>query len=165
MKALRVAADSSCLIALAQVKLFWLLRELFAEIYIPRAVYEEIVIAGRGEAGSDETKGAVENGWIIRKDVQDAVAVSALTTILGKGESEVLVLCKELNIDYALIDEKTARNMAELMSIETMGTLGLVDLAASSGFPVDKRQIIDQLMGLGFRIGDKLYKKITETGI
>ena len=132
MKALRVAADSSCLIALAQIQQFDLLRELFAEVYVPRAVYDEITVAGKGEAGADETINAVEAGWIILKEVRDIVAVSALTTTLGMGESEVLVLCKEHEIDYALIDEKTARNMAALMDIDTMGTLGVIDLAAAS---------------------------------
>jgi len=43
MKVFRVAVDSSCLIGLAQIEIFGLLKEVFAEIYIPRAVYEEVV--------------------------------------------------------------------------------------------------------------------------
>jgi len=52
MKVFRVVADSSCLIGLEQIGIFGLLREMFAEIYIPGAVYEEVVVKGRGEAGS-----------------------------------------------------------------------------------------------------------------
>ena len=47
----RVAVDSSCLIGLAQIEIFGLLKEVFTEIYIPRAVYKEVVVKGRGEAG------------------------------------------------------------------------------------------------------------------
>jgi len=36
MKVFRVAADSSCLIGLAQIKIFRLLKEVFAETYIPQ---------------------------------------------------------------------------------------------------------------------------------
>ena len=39
MRVFRVVADSSCLIGLAQIELFGLLKELFLEVYIPRAVY------------------------------------------------------------------------------------------------------------------------------
>ena len=85
MKAFRVVADSSCLIGMAQIKIFGLLKEVFAEIYIPGAVYEEVVIKGRDEVGSAETESAVKDGWISMKSVNDEIAVNALTTILGKG--------------------------------------------------------------------------------
>jgi len=125
MKAFRVVADSSCLIGMAQIKIFGLLKEVFEEIYIPDAVYEEVVINGIDEAGSAETESAVRDGWISAKSVNDEMAVNALTTILGKGESEVIILCKKSGFDYALIDERTARDAAALMRVNTMGYWGL----------------------------------------
>ncbi|HAM52558.1 MAG TPA: DUF3368 domain-containing protein [Nitrospiraceae bacterium] len=160
MKAFRVVADSSCLIGLSQIKQFELLKELFLEIYIPEAVYDEVVIVGKGEPGSEETEVAVREGWILKRVVNDEVAVSALTTVLSKGESEVIVLCKEEGLDYALIDEKTARNMAEMMDVNTMGILGIIDLAIGKGSLLDKKKLVDQLMGSGFRISEKLYKRM-----
>ena len=53
MKVFRTVADSSCLIGLAQIELFALLRDLFLEVYIPQAVHEEVVVKGRGEPGSN----------------------------------------------------------------------------------------------------------------
>ena len=103
MRVFRVVADSSCLIGLAQIELFGLLKELFLEAYIPRAVYEEVVVKGNGEAGSNETESAVRDGWISVKAVDDEIAINALRTSLGFGESEVIILCKELGVDYALI--------------------------------------------------------------
>lgn len=160
MKKFRVVADSSCLIGLAQINLFHLLKELFSEVYIPFAVYDEVVIKGRGEAGSKETEDGVKDGWILNKAVNDDIAVGALTTILGKGEAEVIILCKKLGVDYALIDERTARNISELLSVNTMGVLGIIDLAIEKGFSINKKKAIDQLKDLGFRISDKLYKKM-----
>lgn len=40
MKSFQVVTDSSCLIGMAQIKIFWLLKEVFEEIYIPDAVYD-----------------------------------------------------------------------------------------------------------------------------
>jgi len=160
MKAIRVAIDSSCLIGLAQVKQFELLKELFSEIYIPHAVNDEVVVKGKGEAGPDETESAVKEGWILKKAVNDDVGIRALTTILGKGEAEVIILCKELKLEYAVIDERTARDMAVLMGINTIGVLGIIDLAIERGFAIDKKKVVDQLINLGFRINDKLYKKM-----
>ena len=160
MKIFQVVADSSCLIGLAQINLFHLLRELFSEVYIPYAVYDEVVIKGEGEAGSKEKEDGIKDGWILKKAVNDDMAVSALTTILGKGEAEVIVLCKELGRDYALIDERTARNISELLNVNTLGVLGIIDLAIEKGFSIDKKKAIDKLKDLGFRISDKLYKKM-----
>jgi predicted nucleic acid-binding protein len=94
------------------------------------------------------------------KDVNDKTAIDALKTILGKGESEVIILCKELRADYALIDERTARHTAGLMSVDTMGVFGIMDLAIEMGFAIDKRYLIKQLRDVGFRISDKLYKRM-----
>jgi len=160
MKVFRVVVDSSCLIGLAQVEIFGLLKEIFAEIYIPGAVYEEVVVKGRGEAGSAETESAIKDGWISMKAVNDEIAVNALTINLGKGESEVIILCKESGFDYALIDERMAREKAALMSVNTMGVLGVMDLAIEMGFAVDKKKLVKQLRELGFRISDKLYERM-----
>ena len=160
MKVFRVAADSSCLIGLAQIDLFGLLKELFLEVYIPDAVYDEVVIKGKGEAGSEGTESAVIEGWIIRKSVNDEIAVDALTTMLGKGEAEVIILSKELELDWALIDERAARDMSQLMKVNTMGVLGIIDLAIAKGFSIDKKKAVDELKNLGFRISEKLYRKI-----
>jgi len=160
MKVFQVVADSSCLIALAQIELFGLLKELFSKIYIPRAVYEEVVVKGRGEPGSGETESALKDGWISMKDVNAKTAIDALRTILGKGESEVIILCKELRADYALIDERTARHTAKLMTVNTMGVFGIMDLAIEMGLAIDKRYLVKQLKDIGFRISDKLYKRM-----
>lgn len=145
---------------MAQVKQLELLRKLFSEIYIPDGVYNEVVIKGEGEVGSEETKDAIKEGWIIRESIRDEVAVNALSSILGGGESEVIVLYKELSADYAVIDERTARDRAELMDVDTIGVIGIIDLAIDRGFNIDKKKLIGQLKEMGFRISERLYKKM-----
>ena len=110
--------------------------------------------------GSAETESAVKDGWISIKTVNDEIAVNALTTNLGKGESEVIILCKESRFDYALIDERTAREKAALMGVNTMGVLGVMDLAIEMGFAIDKKKLVKQLREAGFRISDKLYRRM-----
>ncbi len=136
------------------------IKHLFSQIYIPDAVYEEVVTKGEGEVGSEETESAVKDAWIIKRTVKDEIAISALTTILGKGESEVIILYKELSLDYALLDERTARDMAELMNVKTMGVIGVINLAIEQGLALDKKELIEQLREAGFRISDKLYRRM-----
>ena len=79
---------------------------------------------------------------------------------MGKGESEVIALYKELEAEYALIDETIARDIADLMDVNTMGIIGIIDLAIEIGFNIDKKELIDKLRDMGFRISDELYKKM-----
>lgn len=160
MKAFRVTVDSSSLIGLAQINQFELLKELYTEVYIPEAVCQEVVIKGKGEPGSKETEKAVHNGWIIKKAAADKIAVKALSSTLGEGESEVIILYKELGLDYAIIDEKTARYMAELMDVNLIGVIGVIDMAIGKGFDINKKVLVDQLIEKGFRISSKLYKRM-----
>lgn len=160
-KQFRVVADSSCLIGRAKVKRFEILRHTFSEIFIPEAVYYEVVVKGKkGEPGSEDTEAAIKEGWILKREVNDKIAVKALSSILGKGESEAITLSKELDADYALIDEKIAREQAELMEVNVIGILGILDLAIEQGISIDKRELINQLREEGFRISERLYKRI-----
>ena len=160
MKAFRITADSSALIGLAQINQFELLEKLFLEVYIPEAVYYEVVIKGKNEVGAEETEKAVKDGWIVKKTAADRMAVQAFSSMLGDGESEVIVLYKELALDYALIDEKTARGKAELMGVNVIGIIGILDLAIEMGFDINKKESVDKLIEKGFRISDRLYKQM-----
>jgi predicted nucleic acid-binding protein len=158
MKILCAVVDSSSLIGLAKIEQLELLKELFSEVYIPDAVYNEVVIEGKGEPGAQETGRAIKDGWIIRKRASDIIAVQALSSTLGEGEAEVIVLCKELESAFAVIDERTARAAAELMDIHVIGVIGILDLAIEKGFDINKKVLVDILIGSGFRISNRLYK-------
>ena len=75
-----------------------LLRDLFAEILLPDAVYEEVVLHGRGLPGANETKAAVEEGWLRQVAVQNRALVDALFGELDVGEAETLALARELGL-------------------------------------------------------------------
>jgi len=135
-------------------------RIILRSIHSSGCICEEVVVKGSGEAGSNETESAVRDGWISVKAVDDEIAINALRTSLGFGESEVIILCKELGVDYALIDERAARYKAELMDVKTMGVLGIIDLAIEMGFAIDKEKFVKRLREVGFRISDRLYRKM-----
>ena len=46
------------------------------------------------------------------------------------------------------------------MSVKTMEVLGVMDLAIEMGFAIDKKRLVKQLREVGFRISDKLYKRM-----
>jgi len=65
------ATNAGPLIYLSVLGRLPLLRELFAEVLLPDAVYEEVVLQGHGLPGANESKAAVEAGWLRRVAVQD----------------------------------------------------------------------------------------------
>ncbi len=53
-----IVADSTPLIALSKIGQLSLLPEIFSEVILPEAVYNEVVIAGTNRSGSIEVSNA-----------------------------------------------------------------------------------------------------------
>ena len=60
---------------------------------------------------------------------------------MDQGESESVILYKELNADLLLIDDKKARKIAENFDIKCIGTLGILSVAKDKGLINDLRPI------------------------
>ena len=70
-----VVSNSSPLIALAKIGKLYILRELFGEIVIPKAVWNEVVVKGKGKPGAEEVEKAE---WIQVREVRDRLSVEVL---------------------------------------------------------------------------------------
>lgn len=55
---MQAVSNSSVLIALAQLKSLSILKRKFAEVYVPFAVWHEVVVGGAERPGSDEVSRA-----------------------------------------------------------------------------------------------------------
>ncbi len=109
-----IIADSTPLIALSRVNRLELLRDVFGEITVPDAVWEELTQRGDSRPGAMELPAAT---WIIRRSVTCTDLVQALTLSLGQGEAEAIALAQECHADVLLIDEKLGRAAAERLGL------------------------------------------------
>lgn len=159
---MEVVANASPIIGLARINKFHLFKELFNMVYIPSAVYQEVVIAGEGEPGADETKTGMKEGWIKKEKVKDTLAVDSLLGIVSRGEAEAIILARELKIDRILLDELVARDEAHMLGLKVTGTIGILQLAIDRGIHIELKKELDNLKDLGFRISDELYHKVLE---
>jgi len=82
---------------------------------IPRAVYDEVVNAGKGRAGNIEVASA---DWIHCHQVSNSDIVVFLRTSLDAGEAEAIVLTREIGADLVLLDDRDSRNTAESVGME-----------------------------------------------
>ncbi len=157
---MEVVADASSLISLAEINKFYLLKELFSKVYIPMAVYQEVVIAGENESGANETHAGIEDGWIKKEAVKDILAVETLLSSISIGEAEAIILAKELKVDRVLLNDLEARNEAHLLGLKVTGAIGILQLARDRGVSIDLKKELDNLKKTGFRISDELYEKV-----
>lgn len=154
-----VVSNAGPLIALAKIGRFELLRELFGKLYIPQAVYNEVVVVGTGRAGANETGQAVGD-WIEVQEVKDLVMVKSLLTKLGKGEAEAIALALETKANLVLLDDYKARTTAEFMGLNMTGTVGMLSQARKKGLISDLRPLLDELRARGFQLSDNIYNEI-----
>jgi predicted nucleic acid-binding protein len=62
------------------------------------------------------------------------------------GESEAIILYREQNDDYLLIDDKKARKIAESLGVNCIGTLGLLHHAKKRNIIRELRPIFIELI-------------------
>ena len=154
-----VVSNAGPLISLARIGHFRLLQQVFGRICIPQAVYDEVVIAGAGRAGAEETREATDNR-VEARSVQNQVTVRSLLTKLGKGEPEAIALAVEASSDLVLLDDRRARATAEFMGLNVTGTVGLLIRAARRGLVTQPHAVLDELRAHGFRLGDEVYSRV-----
>ena len=159
---MKVAADSGPLISLASIAFLDLPHSLFETIHIPQTVYQEVVVAGKARAGSEEVARAA---WIEQHAVKNKRDVGKFMTDdgLDKGENEAIVMAKEINAGLLIVDDRIARDCAARENIPIIGTAGILLLAKENLLIPSIRNPLDELLRGGFYLGLSSYKKIVKT--
>ncbi|MBI4596554.1 MAG: hypothetical protein HY730_09315 [Candidatus Tectomicrobia bacterium] len=81
-------ADSSPIISFARAKKLHLIQKVCNEIIIPPAVYDEIVVRGKGKPGAEEIKIA---SWITVKKPRNQIEIEKLGRQFDRGELDELI--------------------------------------------------------------------------
>ncbi|MPR33493.1 DUF3368 domain-containing protein [Salmonirosea aquatica] len=103
-----------------------LIEKLFGEFYIAQAVWEEL-------KNYENPKFDNEILQDLEKHVIKTKSENYLSVVMDYGESESVILCKELQADYLLIDDNKARTIAEALEIRCIGSVGLLIKAKQLG--------------------------------
>lgn len=134
MKKGLVIADSGPIFSLVLVDKLSILDQIFSQIKIPNAVWEEIT--------RDESKPFVGKiKQYFNGKVQNINGINELNFVMDFGESESVLLYQETNADFLLIDDRKARLIAENLGINCIGTLGLLSVAKDRGIINELRPI------------------------
>ncbi|MFH1774706.1 MAG: DUF3368 domain-containing protein [Methanobacteriota archaeon] len=132
----------------------------FEKICIPEGVDREI------SEKDDEYKRVrelIERGFIEVLPVKNKDLVKILNSELGAGESESIVLCREIKAKYVLLDDSNARLCARSFEIDVIGTLGIIRALLKKGIiREDPKEIYKKLKSADFWISRELFSSIFE---
>jgi predicted nucleic acid-binding protein len=155
-----VVSNTTPILGLYKIERLHLLRDLFNQVWVPTAVYNEITVLGRDKQGYDAVDVAE---YIDVKQVQNVLATSLLRPQLDYGEAEAIVLAKELKADILLLDEMKARRVAQASAQNVIGTIGILQIAKNQGLIRNMKSHLDALISNGIWIDRRLYQSVMDS--
>lgn len=158
----QAVSNSSPLIHLSAIGRLCLLNH-FSSLFIPPAVWHEVVEEGGTRPGAIEIRRARDSGWISVKEPVNTDLVHLLEQDLHAGEAESSVLALETKPDILLLDETEARRIAGLYTIPVTGIIGILMQAKTGGRISSLQEEMNLLRNQsGFWIHDSLYKRVLD---
>lgn len=156
-----VVSDASAIIALSAIARLELLQTLYQTIYIPDAVYQEIVSVEETKPGMSELLAAP---WILTRRVHNRPLVVALHAALDGGEAEAIALATEIPADLLIMDERRDRRLAVQQGVAVLGLLGVLVAAKQAGLVPTPPPLLDVLRTTaGFHMSLPLYHTVLQT--
>lgn len=139
--------NSTCLIGLERIQRLDILPQVFDPITIPPAVQSEVGISAP---------------WLTIQAPQNRGIVQSLQTQIDEGESEAIALAMELGDVFVILDDLSARRVAQQLHLKVIGTTGLLLRAKQQGIIPEIKPILDALTTANFRISAALIRKALE---
>ena len=137
-----------------------LLGQLYNEIVIPKAVFNEITHVGNTDASA---KAVPTTAWIKIQTATGQEFISTLRTELDAGEAEAIALAVELNAGRVLMDERLGRAIAMRLGLEVTGVLGILTAAKRNDLISEVKPLLDALVDqVGFWIDRQLYTEVLQ---
>lgn len=148
-----VISDTTAIIHLSRIRALHLLKDLYGQLIIPEAVYDELLRHGHAQPGALEV---INASWIKVEAVRNPAVVRKLRTGLDLGESEAIALALEKNADVLIIDEVAGRLEAKKLRLRIIGMVGVLLQAKKEQLIPEIRSYLDALDRTGFRLGKDL---------
>jgi predicted nucleic acid-binding protein len=134
-----IIADTSPLISLLLIDKLYLLEKLYGNYCIPEAVWHELTSHNAIRTYKTELEQLSKK---IQKTSYQVLPINGIDI----GETECILLYKELQADYLLIDDKKGREVAQWNDIKCIGTLTVLYKAKEKGYLTELRDLFLNLL-------------------
>jgi len=153
---MKVVANTTPLISLASIGKLELLKDIFGEIIVADAVYNEIK-AKQGYGYSE-----IDNDYIKVQSIKGIAYRDFLLSQLDLGETETIILAKEIDADFVIIDENIAYKIAKSSELNVVRTLSLLLRAKEKELIPALKPLLDEMILKGRWYSQRVYKTILE---
>lgn len=137
---MKVISNSSPLIVLHNCGQLEILQQLFGQVLIPEAVYQEVV---HNTKNRQQSEAVTHCGFIQVHPIPPQPF--SFSHKLDRGEIEAIILAATLNADYLLLDDKRAQKEAKLQGITFIPTFAVLLKAAQKGIISDFEAVLTAL--------------------
>ena len=137
----KIVSNTTPIISFLKLNKLDILHQIYGQIYIPDAVFDEIE-AGKAKDFYQDLS-IIE--WINVQKIKDKQAVKYFLD-LDAGEAEAIVLATELNASLIILDEKLGRHHAKHTGLSVTGTIGVLSKAKSLGLIEKIAPLLDELI-------------------
>jgi len=151
-----LVADASALIALATCNSLDLLEEIFGNVLVPEAVFDEVTAQDKPHSARLQS---YLKGKVRVVDMQHFIYLDAFA---DAGETQAMLLYKEVTADYLLIDDRRGRKVAKINQIKTVGSMGVLLQAKRAGLITRVAPLIEQIAASPIFMSENLIQTVLE---
>ncbi len=130
-------SNTSCLIALDNIRQLDLLHSLYDIIHISEEVAAEF--------------GVLVPAWIKVHSVQDKTKLDILHNLVDLGEASTIALAYQFDDVTLILDDRKARKLADNLKLRFTGLLGVLIKAKQTGIIDSVDNVLARLKSAGFR--------------
>jgi predicted nucleic acid-binding protein len=123
-----------------------LLPRLYGEVHVPDAVWHEVF-----SLRTDRTP-----AWLVRHPPAASATAPSWSERLDRGETEAILLARELRADLLLIDESVGRKVARRVGLRVTGVVGVLLEAKRRGEVSFIAPLLHRLREAGFWLAHDL---------
>jgi len=152
-----IVCDTTVLLYPSRIGLLDLLPTLFASIYVPEQVMLELDM---GRLFRQDTVNPRNLPWAKPVSVPQAMIGDLPANRLGTGERAVIAYANVHHGMIAGLDDRQARQLAESLGLEIVGTLGILLRAKQADLIPAVRPSLDAAIDQGFRVTSDLYQDV-----
>ena len=131
-----VIADTTSLISLILVGKLDLIEKSLGQYFIPEAVWNEL-------SNYSNPNFDVRKFPEIKNHVKKIQTKNYLSSIMDLGESEAVTLYNEMEADFLLTDDNKARQIAESIGVNCIGSIGLLIKSKEKGLLIELSNIFE----------------------
>lgn len=151
-----VFSNTTPIIALSSIQKLDLLPQLFGEIHVVDTVVEECAKGGKILV-PDLTK----LDWLHCVESKN-FASNPLLMVLDNGEKHTIEAALAMQANYAIIDEKLGRNLADYLGLNVTGTLGILLKAKQQNKISSFSSCVKAMQQQGIRYNNQLVEKLAK---